>query len=70
MRWLIGTMSCIVTDPPQGKEQEFSSTAVLAMMRDFHDFVMHVNNQLFKMLIDVQEENSIVSAPQTPPSKK
>ncbi|RMR17108.1 hypothetical protein ALP90_102613, partial [Pseudomonas amygdali pv. ulmi] len=37
------------------------------MMRDFHDFVMHVNNQLFKMLIDVQEENSIVSAPQTPP---
>ncbi|MEE5164839.1 hypothetical protein V2J73_16375 [Pseudomonas alliivorans] len=47
---------------PQGKEQEFSSTAVLSMMRDIHDFVMHVNNQLFKTLIDVQEENSIDEA--------
>ena len=40
----------------QGKEQEFSSIAVLAMMRDIHDFVMHVNNQLFKALIDAQED--------------
>lgn len=39
----------------QGKEQEFSNIAVLAMMRDIHDFVMHVNNQLFKALIDAQE---------------
>lgn len=42
----------------QGEEQDFSSFAVLAMMRDIHDFVMHVNDQLFKTLIDALEENS------------
>ncbi|MGN2432277.1 hypothetical protein [Pseudomonas syringae] len=35
----------------QGDEQDFSSTSVHAMMRDIHDFVMHVNNELFKSII-------------------
>lgn len=43
----------------QGKEQDFSSVQVLAMMQDIHDFVMHVNNQLFKALIDAQKKDSI-----------
>lgn len=39
-----------------GQEQDFSSVSVFAMMRDIRDFVMHINNQLFKALIEVHEE--------------
>jgi len=35
----------------QGDEQDFSSTVVQSMMQDIHDFIMHVNNELFKSII-------------------
>ncbi|PYD04720.1 hypothetical protein DND90_11630 [Pseudomonas syringae pv. maculicola] len=35
----------------QGEEQDFSSAYVQAMMRDIHDLVMHINNELFKSII-------------------
>ncbi|MEQ4223724.1 MULTISPECIES: hypothetical protein [Pseudomonas syringae group] len=34
-----------------GEEQDFSSDTVQAMMRDIYDFVMHVNNELFKSIM-------------------
>lgn len=32
----------------QGQEQCFSSETVYAMMKDIHDFIIHINTQLFK----------------------